>query len=288
MKDREIAALIKLLEDKDEEVFKIVAQKLIEKGTDAVSDLEKAWENSLNQFVQVRIETLIHDIQFHGITSELKEWVEKGGENLLYGVFLIAKYQYPDLIYSEIEERIDILRRDIWIEMHDNLTALEKVRVINHIMFSVHKYTGNISNFYSPGNSYINQVLESKKGNPISLSVIYATIAQGLGLPVYGVNLPLNYVLAYVDPIFDEDPDGILFYINPYNKGSFISRKELEFFLTEQKFNLQPEYFRPCSNIKTLERILKNLHFSYERMGYQDKTYQIDKLLEIVEKIDKA
>jgi regulator of sirC expression with transglutaminase-like and TPR domain len=283
MKDKEISALIKLLDDDDDEVFRIITQKLMGKGTDVVKDLEKAWENSLNQTVQERIETLIQKIQFESISTEMREWAGKGGENLLYGVFLIAKYQYPDLHFSEIEDRIEILRKDSWLEFNKNLTALEKVRIINHIMFAIHKFSANTDNFYSPGNSYINQVLETKKGNPISLAVIYSSVAQKLDMPVYGVNLPLNYLLAYKDSSFSDDPDGILFYINAYNRGTVISRKEIEFFLNEQKSDLRPEYFRPCSNIITIERILRNLYFSYEKMAYEEKTQDINKLLEIIE-----
>ena len=259
----------------------------MERGTEAVADLEKAWENSMNQVVQERIETLIQEIQFKSITSELREWVSKGGDNLLYGVYLIAKYQYPDLYFSEIEERIEILRKDAWLEINEKHTALEKVRVINHVMYALHKFTGNTSNFYSPGNSYINNVLETKKGNPISLAVIYSALAQRLGLPIFGVNLPLNYILAYEDATYLDDPNHILFYINPYNRGMVLSRKEIEFFLSEQKLEPQPDYFKPCSNIVTMERILRNLFFSYEKIGYEEKTAQITKLLEIIEKNKK-
>lgn len=283
MKDREISALVKLLEDNDDEVFKVVTEKLMEKGKGAIADLEKAWENSMNQIVQERIEILIQKIQFNGLLNELREWVGKGGENLLYGAFLIAKYQYPDLFFSEIEERIEVLRKGAWLEFNKNLTALEKIRIINHILFAVHKFTSNTGNFYSPGNSYVNQVLETKKGNPISLSVIYSSVAQRLGMPVYGVNLPLNYVLAYQDESFQDDPDGILFYINPFQRGTVISRKEIEFFLISQKLELRSEYFRPCSNIITIERILRNLYFAYEKMGYEEKSREINSLIEIVE-----
>ena len=237
----------------------------------------------MNQTVQERIESLIQQIQFTSVSTELKEWAAKGGENLLYGVFLVAKYQFPELFFSEIEERIEILRKDAWIEFNKNLTALEKVRIINHIMFAIHKFSGNTSNFYSPGNSYINQVLETKKGNPISLAVIYLSVAQKLEMPVYGVNLPLNYLLAYQDPSYPDDPDGIMFYINAYNKGAIISRKEIEFFLTEQKLKISPEYFRPCSNIITVERVLRNLSFSYEKLGYVEKNKDISRLIEIIE-----
>ena len=283
MKDKEIHALINLLDDPDQRVNKAVSDKIREKGTEIIPSLEKVWETSMNQDLQQKIEELIQDIQFNFIQTELKQWVMHGGDNLLFGAFLVAKYQYPDLYYSEIEQQIDALKRDVWLELHDNLTALEKIRVINHILFAVNKFSRNTSNFYSPRNSYINQVLETKKGNPISLSIIYESIARKLNLPVFGVNLPLNYVLAYVDPEFEDDPNGILFYINPYNRGTVLSKKDIDSFLHQQKLEKKTEYYTPCSNITTIERVLRNLLFSYEKLGYTDKIKEINMLLKVVQ-----
>ena len=221
MIDKEIKVLIDLLDDPDQEIFRVVSGKLLERGIEAVPSLEKAWESSLNQELQEKIEELIHNIQFRYICDELQIWATSGGENLLYGAYLIARYQYPDLYFSEIEGHIEILRKDVWLEIHNNLTALEKVRVLNHVIFGVHKFSRNSTNFYSPRNSFINQVFETRKGNPISLAIIYSVVAEKLEIPVYGVNLPLNYILAYEDKTYDEDPYNILFYINPFNRGWF-------------------------------------------------------------------
>jgi hypothetical protein len=178
MKDKEIISLVRLLEDSDTQVSGIVTSKLLEKGPEAIPDLEHAWENTLNPGVQFKIEEIVHKIQFNRTKDELRQWVNNGSENLLFGAFLVAKYQYPDLLFSDIEDEIELLRRSVWVEFHDNLTALEKVRIINHIIFAVNKYSGNTNNFYSPGNSFINQVLETTKGNPITLSILYASVAQ--------------------------------------------------------------------------------------------------------------
>ena len=282
--DRELVAMIKLLEDPDEDISRLVTIKLQESGKEIISGLEKAWENTINQDLQNKIENIIQHIQFNDLKKELRDWKLSGGENLLYGAYLIAKYQFPDLYYSEIETQVEKVRKEVWIEIHDGLTALEKVRVINHIFFAIHKYAGNTTNFYSPGNSYINQVLEAKKGNPISLSILYSIVAQKLDMPVHGVNLPLNYILAYKDDYYKDDPDGILFYINPYNKGAVLSRREIEFFLYEQKMEPRKEYFVPCTNIITIERLLRNLVFSYEKMGYPEKIEQVNELLNIIYK----
>ena len=121
--------------------------------------------------------------------------------DLLRGVFLISRYQYPDLEIKEMEISLDRIIKDVWLELNNNLTALEKVRILNHIIYDVHGFTKNTKNFYSPQNSFINQVLETGKGNPISLAVVYIIIAQRLNLPVYGVNLPKNFILAYRDQL---------------------------------------------------------------------------------------
>ncbi len=281
MKDNEIISLIRLLEDNDTTISGIITQKLLEKGVDAIPDLERAWENSLNPGVQFKIEEIVHIIQFKQTKGDIRHWINQGFGNLLYGAFLVAKYQYPDLQFSLIEEEIEKIRRSVWVEFHYNLTALEKVRIMNHIFFAVNKFSGNTTNYYSPGNSFINQVLETKKGNPITLSILYAAVAQKLDLPIYGVNLPLNYILAYVLPSYIDDPDGILFYINPYNNGNVLNRKEIDFFLSEQKLEQKPDYYRPCTNRVTIERMFRNLLFSFEKMGQEAKSAEITEILEL-------
>lgn len=283
MKDKEIRALINLLEDPDKRVHEAVSEKIKQKGTDIIPRLERVWETSLDQNLQQKIEEIIQEIQFNYIKNELNSWRETGGGDLLYGAYLVAKYQYPDLYFSEIDQQIESLRKDIWLELHDNLTALEKVRVINHILFAVNKFSRNTTNFYSPRNSYINQVLETKKGNPISLSIIYSAVAQKLGLPIHGINLPLNYILAYMDPYFEDEETGVLFYINPYNRGNVLSKKDIDNFLFQQKLEARKEYYTPCSNVTTIERVIRNLLFSYEKLGYVDKTKEINILLKIIQ-----
>ncbi len=282
MYDKKISALINLLEDPDPEVYDVVSRELQERGVSAIPNLEKVWESSLDQNLQEKIEDLIQLIQFNYVKAEFRQWLNNGAEDLLYGAYLVARYQYPELYFSEIEEQVEILRKDAWIELNENLTALEKIRVLNHVFFAMHKFTRNTVNFYSPRNSFINQILETKKANPISIAVLYSHVARKLDMPVYGVNLPLNYILAYKDPFFEDDPDGILFYINPYNRGTVLSKKDISRFLKQQKLEPKAGYFIPCNNVTTIKRMLKNLVFSYEKLGYTDKTEQIKILLDIL------
>ncbi len=242
MTREEIQALIQLLDDPNLEVNQTVTNRILEQGPTILPDLEAAWEGSMDPMHQDRIINLIQEIQTQYNHIQLQKWVRTEQYDLMKGVFLISRYQFPDLEIKELEIGFDRVIKDVWLELNNNLTALEKVRILNHIIFDVHGFTKNTKNFYSPQNSYINHVLETGKGNPISLAVVYSIIAQRLGLPIFGVNLPKNFILAYKDVLiagsgFDEVAEDIFFYINPYNKGAVLGRKKLNIFLSNKKLN---------------------------------------------------
>src|SRR6202008_635820 len=135
MNKKEIKALISLLDDPDEAVFDQGSMKFLSLGQEVIPVLEDAWEGSFDTLIQNRIENIIHQIQFDLIKDSLKEWMHPDKQNLLEGTLLIAKYQYPDIDYVKIKKQIDHIKQDIWLELNENITALEKVNIINHILF---------------------------------------------------------------------------------------------------------------------------------------------------------
>lgn len=286
MERNKVLALISLLDDPSDEIFSTVEGELLKEEVDIVPDLEKAWESTYDSTYQRRLENLIHTLQFKDVKGRLRQWLV-APEDLLYGAWLVARYQYPGLRYEELDLKINQLRKDVWLELNDHLTALEKVRVINHILFDVHGFGRNTTNFMAAQNSLICDVLDTRKGNPISLSVIYSVVAQRLGLPVYGVNLPKNFILAYLDEGGDlvsgnkGEEISILFYLNPINKGAVLGRKEIEFFVKQQKLEPNPSYYLPCSNKDIVQRMLNNLVFAFESSNQPEKVEEIRELLSL-------
>jgi len=284
MESTMLNALINLLDDPNEEVFLSVEKELLKQDVEIVPALEKAWESSIDEMAQTRIENIIHHLQFKHIKVELGNWIDEGAEDLLYGAYLVAKYQFPSLEYAWVENQINEIRKDIWFELNDQLTSLEKVKVVNHIMYDVCKFSRNNINIMAAENNFINEVLLSKKGNPVALSVIYSVVCQRLGLPVYGVNLPKNFILAYLDigeaKSVSLAQGEVMFYINPINKGAVLGRKEIEFFLKQQKIQPQTNYFLPIrSNEEIVKRMLNNLLFAYESSNEVLKVKEISELM---------
>lgn len=285
-----IHALVKLMDDPDDHVYEHVRQEIKKCGADAIPILEHSWEHDYYGLVfQNRIEHLIHEIQFSDIQRQLLEWSSSPDKDLLEGAILIAKYQYPGLDEIKIKESIQNLRKDIWLELNDNQTSFEKVKIFNRIFFDLYHFNGDNKHYHSPVNSFINTVLESKKGNPLSLCLLYSIVAQSLDLPVYGVNLPNHFVLAFMDEYHTnhfgqvQNDFGVLFYINAFSKGTIFDVKEIEQFLNDLNIVHRREYFEPCSNTAIIKRMLTNLIFAFQQIGNSEKVEELTLLKSLLD-----
>ena len=286
----ELKALISLLEDPDWSVYELVKTRLTNLGTEILPALKNSWETNSNELFLERSSLIISEIQFNETYNIFKEWVLSGASSLVEGAFLISKYNFPDLDYEDITNKIEKIKRDAWLQMNDNLTPLEQIRMLNHIIYNIHKFTRNNSDFYSPKNSYINQVLESKKGNPVSLAILYLSVGTKLGLPIFGVNLPKNFIIAYVEELYggsiQTNPEDkiVSFYINPYNNGAVLTKREIDYFLKQQRIKPVDDYYIPCDNATIIQRLIMNLIYSYEKQEEYSKVEELQKFLNCFEK----
>ncbi len=262
---REITALLSLLEDPDEEVQAAVSNRFTEMGQSAISVLENSRESAFKPELQSRIQDLLKTIRINGLYKEMELWRKAGSTNLLEAAWIISRFRHPDSDFFRLEQWMEKTRRAIWLELNSQLTALEKVRVINYFLYDREGFRKG-QNKKDSGSLYmIDSVLESKTGSPVVLGLLYAELARRLDLPVYGVNLPGNFILCYYNPEYRDDFDGILFYINPADKGSELGRSEVRHFLKQIGMEPRPDYFRPCANAEIIERLLLNLSFIYKQ-----------------------
>jgi regulator of sirC expression with transglutaminase-like and TPR domain len=289
MEAPELKALISLLDDPDWTVYEAVKSRLTDLGPQILPDLKNSWDTNINELFLERSTLIISEIQFNDTFRKFKLWIDTGGTNLLEGAFLIAKYNFPDLDFDMVQQKIEKIKRDAWLQMNDNLTPLEQIRVLNHIIYNIHKFTRNNTDFYSPKNSYINQVLETKRGNPVSLAILYLTIGAKLGLPIYGVNLSKNFILAYVEELYGSTSETlpedkiVSFYINPYNNGAVLTKREIDHFLKQQRIPPMDYYYVPCNNFTIIQRLLVYLLYAYEKQDEVSKHDDLRKFLNCFE-----
>lgn len=272
MTESELKALVSLLDDEDQQIVSHVEEKILSIGKDAIPFLEREWESNLNPSVQGRIEELIHTLQYDLLRDRLKKWYESPDHDLLTGMWILATYQYPDLELEKLKQELEQIYYETWLEFRPDLYPFDQVKVINSVLFNKLKFGANTKNFHSPGNSMINVVLESRKGNPITLCVIYLLVAQKLKLPVHGVNLPNLFILTYKD-------ENHQFYINAFNRGLIFSKQDIENYIHELHLVPQSSFFEACSSLDIIRRALRNLVMSFEKMGEHAKADEVKVLL---------
>ena len=277
MTEAAIKAMIHLLDDSDQEVVSMVEQQIRTLGPSIIPVLESEWETeSLNPILQTKIENLIHDFQWQSVKTRLQLWKESGGMDLLEGMWILATYRYPDYRFDQLKLEMDQLYYEVWPQMREELHPMDQVKVLNTAIFEQLKFGPNSKNFHAANNSFINNVLSSKKGNPISLCVIYMWIAQKLGMPIYGVNLPNLFVLTYKQ-------NGLQFYINVFNKGLIFNKIDIDNYIAQLNLTPNEIYYNPCSNLEIIRRVIRNLMMAFEKSGETDYKDELSELIDLLE-----
>lgn len=276
MNESEIKALVTLLDDEDNEVVQHVENRLRTLGGAVIPLLEDHWQgNGLNPELQKKIEDLIHDLQYKLVIDRLVNWSNNGHEDLLEGMWIIATYQYPDLSFDKLQQYINDMYFDAWLDLREDMHPHDQIRILNQVFFDKHKYLPNTKNFHSVANSMLNQVFDLKKGNPISLCVIYLLLARRLGLPISGVNLPSLFVLTYKTP-------QLQFYINIFNRGLIFSKVDISNYIKQMHLQPQDSFFQPCTNLDIVSRVLRNLIVSFEKVSDLERAKEVERILQAI------
>jgi regulator of sirC expression with transglutaminase-like and TPR domain len=268
-----IEALIKLIEDPDLAVYEHVRAEILKTGKDAMPKLYDLLDyENLNPHHLHRIESLVKDLHFSDVLDSLTTWCLSSEKDLLKGLQIISSFQFPDLTQVDLQNQIHSVERKIWLEVNRRMTAFEIVQRMNTMWFEniglqvIPKQTS------TPFHTFVNTVVEDLSGTPLSTGLIYCIIAQRLNLPIYGVNFPEKFVLAYMDEyrihhlIEPLGTGGVLFYLLPCENGKVIIKKQLDEELKSKKMKPIREYFEPCSHSSLLILYLDELIEVYQRL----------------------
>ncbi len=274
--EKELRALISLLDDQDSEVAAHVEQKILELGNEIIPFLESEWEANIQPEAQKRLEDIIHFIQFEHLKNELIRWKQSENQDLIDGAWLICTYQYPDVELEKVKAAVDQLYYEAWTGFSTEMRPIDQVKTLNNVFFNKLKFAPNTKNFHSPGNSMINVVMDTRKGNPISLSVIYILLAEKLKIPVFGVNLPNLFIMTYKS-------DEIQFYINTFNRGLIFQKEDIDNYLNNISMVPREEFYQPTTSVEIIKRMLRNLIMSFEKMGEHFKVDEIKQLLATIQ-----
>jgi regulator of sirC expression with transglutaminase-like and TPR domain len=179
--------------------------------------------------------------------------------NLAKAALLIAQEEYPDLEIGAYLHAIDMMAVEARGLTIDEEYPLRIIQCLNEYFYDELGFVGNTKNYYDPGNSFLNQVIDRKTGIPITLSLIYLEVSQRLDFPMIGINLPGHFLIR---PEFEDT--GI--FIDPFNRGEILFEQDCEERLAKLYGRIMPmpaEFLQPITKRQFLVRLLTNLKFIY-------------------------
>ncbi|MGL4908847.1 MAG: transglutaminase family protein [Bacteroidales bacterium] len=278
MLDKELTSLISLLDDDDVEMVDTIINRLCKLGEQIIPSLQSAWLNAQHELHAERINFVIQTIHETASKGELLDWVKSGAKDMLTGVLCVCKLLEPKISLNKVKEQFESIIASIWIELHDELTALEKVNVINQVLFTQHKFTATISQIKEK-HLLLSKALPRRNGAHITLSILYTCIAQRLKLPITGVAHPQSTILVY----YDSPNKDCLFFIDPLRGGIFGKKKLINIV---QRFkgdkDISEDSFFPCSNTTLLYRYVYLLQNFYRNTGKEDQLNLAEETLKII------
>lgn len=287
VENKEISALLHLIDDPDEEVYGTVSNKIISFGKAIIPNLESLWENTPSEQTQERIELIIHRVHFRDLTDDFTNWKE-GSANLLDGALLVAKYHFPEIEVGNTLQEIEKIRRNIWLELNSYLTPFEQINVITSILYNYFKLTGTEIAYNQPEDFLLTKVLEGKKGNAISNGVLYLILCELLDVPIKAINIPKQFILAYFDRQYNllnpvgHSSEKISFYIDPLN-GQVYTQKDVENYFKRIAVPPTISYFKPWHNKRVIQSLLEELSKCFDNEHNQYKKEELLALAKLLE-----
>lgn len=202
--------------------------------------------------------------------------------DLVEGCLLIADLAYPELNHAACRRRLDALSDTVRAELNmrdgemlpadatgRRETAERVLLALRDVLARHEGFAGNREEYYDPRNSFLNQVLDRRTGSPISLSVVYIAVAQRLGAPLAGANLPAHFVAKW--PLPREEGGDV--FVDAFGGGELMDEAECVNFVlriiptSSGVPRVDPHWFDAVSARTFLTRMLNNLKLIYLHRG---------------------
>lgn len=201
-----------------------------------------------------------------------------GADQLAHAVLLLARDHYPRLNVSEYLEKIAEIASAVEPDMSTAGSAIDMVISINAIFFHEYGFRGNVTGYYDPRNSLLNEVINRRIGIPITLSIVYMEVARQKGLELHGVGMPGHFLVKHSDLTGE-------FFIDPFNSGRIMDYSSCSEFLSEisaGKIELTLQHVRAATTNEIIIRVLANLFGIYAKgSDYARAVWAADRILTV-------
>lgn len=256
-------AIIRLLDD-DSPVVQAALKEEFKRLDDAGIALLRKLARSRNRIVAAQARDFLEELQGPNTIKRFRAFIRSLNYELETGCLLLNRTVYPEVDVAETCMEIDAIAARCRELMVLPSSPWEKCKILNRVLFHEYGFRGNTENFDDPLNSFMAQVLERRKGIPITLSILYILVAQRCGLDLEPIGMPGRFMVGC---FLEERP----FYIDAYERGGVRTAEELKEILRRNNLKARPSFLAPSSVGDVLKRCCQNLVRQYSMKNNPSK-----------------
>jgi regulator of sirC expression with transglutaminase-like and TPR domain len=210
-------------------------------------------------------------------------------QGLFRAAFAIARHEYPAADIGQAEVVVAGLADTVKRRVHS--TSVEaRLAHLHDVLFDIVGFTGNVDDYYNPANSYLPEVLRTRRGLPITLTLIYKCVAEAVGLTVRGINSPGHFLAAVKAaevPHADEKGKQLTtwMYVDPFYGGELLDSVDVCQRIAETTglvADNPANWLAPATNRQWLSRMLNNLQAVFAHTGRERDLYAMQELQELL------
>lgn len=277
---REISALIQLLDDPETSVQEAVRKRLTEIGEAAVPQLDAFRVSTSDGALKQNAEQIIRAVTIDSFQDEVAILAGEGihtMEELEDAVFLFSRFLNPTLRIRPYSELLDKMADEAVSALRKAESSEAQMLAFIHFLFTEKGYKGCKNDYLNPRHSYLHTVLTGKEGIPLTLAFVLLFTARRLNLPFYGLNIPLHFLVKYVTP----SNESII--IDPFNQGSILTREQCDNFLVKNGIRKFSEYYQTATPYSMFTRFVRNLINGHAESGEARSAKLLQQYLMMIE-----
>jgi regulator of sirC expression with transglutaminase-like and TPR domain len=251
------AALVRLLADDDEQTVRLVKEQLAQDGAGHLEDLRDL-AGCDHPVAALHARDVLHEVMQHEALDRFENLCGTFNDNsdLEEACWLLGAAMLRGFEPTPYRQRLATWGAELDRRLRRAPASRQKVEVMADFLAAELVFVGNTDDYYNDRNSLLPCVLDSRKGIPITLTLVYMLVGHHAGILVEGVNLPGHFLARYDNILFD-----------PFHQGKILTRRDCEEILRRQNQRLEDWHLASASPRQILARILANLLYVYHRQG---------------------
>jgi regulator of sirC expression with transglutaminase-like and TPR domain len=272
--ETELRSLVALLDEEDPKSYELVRTQILKIGEPLLPFLDELRAGNDAQLA-ARADAMTREVRFQRLKEEFALLAQKPELDLEAGALLLSRFAYPGIDPTAYSTWLDRVAARVHDDLPPDADAALTFQRLNSHLFQALGFAGNETRYYDPDNSFLNRVIDTRRGIPVSLSVVYLLLGKRLRLPVFGVGAPGHFLVGF-------RPDSHTIFLDAFHKGRILDLNEVRRMLMRSGYEFKPEFVERCPPRDILVRMARNLISIYEKMGSPERAEMLSAVVEIL------